>query len=384
MRTATRPLPYLALAALTACATDPAEPDTAEFSASASASASVSVTAGGSAASDSATSDSAASTGATEGSTSDTTGLSGTTSTASTTAATSSTADDTTSTASATEGDSSTGPTDDRAFVHADLWSVWWNDRTRCGAERTFLEICQRRGDACDLYQAAVAACDPAKIVYGQVGPEKQGEALCQRGKYPDIGGCVASAYDFPALRFAWYGAEWQGNWPFATLKVFPAGADWTSADGELIALSNHPGAPQAAMPGIANHGLDYGCAMLGVTEGDDAYLRPFGGFAWVEVPTDQPLTLVAAAGSNFGGQPFQGCTRGAATQDPWISGAPAAQLGCVYVEEDMVFEPGKHYAWSYGEIVELDLQAPPPELLAGFALPEIGLDISDRSACAL
>ncbi len=38
-------------------------------------------------------------------------------------------------------------------------------------------------------------------------------------------------------------------------------------------------------------------------------------------------LTLVAAAGANFGGQPFQGCSRGAATQDPWISGAPAAQL---------------------------------------------------------
>lgn len=286
------------------------------------------------------------------------------------------------STSDATSG--TTGaPADDRAFLHVDAWSVWWNDRTRCGAERTFLEICQLRGGDCGLYEQAYAACDPGKIVYGQVGPEKQGEALCQRSKVPAIGGCVAADYDFDALRFSWYGAEWQGNWPVATLKVFPQGVDWKGG-GELIALSNLPGAAQAAMAGIDNHGLGTGCAMLGVTEGDDKYLRPFGGFAYVEVPTGVPVTVAVMAAGNFADQPFQGCSRGAATQDPWITGAPGAELGCVYVLADVVFTPGKHYAWRYGQLGELPAPAPPPELVAGFALPEVGVDLYGPDACAL
>jgi hypothetical protein len=269
------------------------------------------------------------------------------------------------------------------AFLHADVWSVFWNDRTRCGAERTFLEICERRGDAdCTAYQAAYAACDPWMVVYGQVGPEQQGNELCARGPLPDVGGCVAAQYDFDALRFSWYGAEWQGNWPFATLKVFPAGADWTGG-GEIVALSNLPGHAQAAMAGIDDHGLGWGCTMHGATSGDAAYRSPFGAFAWVEVPTGAPVIVAAAAGTNFGDQPFQGCQRGAATQEPWVSDAPGSTLGCVYVQE-VTFEPGHHYAWRYGTIVELDQPRPPAEILAGFARPEVGLDVSEPDACAL
>lgn len=275
-------------------------------------------------------------------------------------------------------------PVDDRAFLHVDLWSVWWNDRTRCGAERTFLEICQERGTAdCDRYQRAVEVCDPFKIVLGQVGPEKQQEDLCRRGQYPDIGGCDARAYDFARLRFWWYGAEWQGNWPVATIKVFPAGTDWKGG-GELIALSNVPGAQQAAMSGIANHGLGYGCAMRGVTSGDDRYRKPFGGFAWIQVPTDEPVTVVAAAACNFADQTFAGCTRGAASQDPWITEAPGAVLGCVYVQQNVTFARGTHYRWAYGKIEPLAAAAPPQELIDGFALPAVGVDIRSRDACKL
>lgn len=303
-----------------------------------------------------------------------------TTATSATTNSTGDATGDATSSGGVT-GDATTGEPDPRAYLHADLWSTWWNDRTRCGAERTFLEICERRGEACSLYQQAYAACDPSKIIYGQVGPEKQGEALCQRGKFPAIGGCVASAYDFAALRFYWYGAEWQGNWPFATLKVFPAGADWTGG-GEIVALSNLPGHAQAAMAGIDDHGLGWGCTMHGATSGDAAYRSPFGAFAWVEVPTGAPVIVAAAAGTNFGDQPFQGCQRGTATQEPWVSDAPGSTLGCVYVQE-VTFEPGHHYAWRYGTIVELDQPRPPAEILAGFARPEVGLDVSEPDACA-
>lgn len=295
----------------------------------------------------------------------------------------SATSTSTTDATSSSTGEASTGPVDERAFLHVDAWSVWWNDRTRCGAERTFLEICQRRGDACGLYEQAYAACDAGKIVYGQVGPEKQGEPLCQRSALPDVGGCVAADYDFEALRFRWYGAEWQGNWPVATLKVFPAGVDWTGG-GELIALSNVPGAAQAAMAGIDNHGLGSGCAMLGVTQGDDKYLRPFGGFAYVEVPTGVPVTVAVMAATNFGDKPFQGCQRGAPTQDPWVQAPPGAQLGCVYVEEQVVFSPGRHYSWRYGQLAELPAPGPPPELVAGFALPEVGVTLDGPDACAL
>lgn len=273
-----------------------------------------------------------------------------------------------------------TGP----AYLHADLWSTWWNDRTRCGAERTFLEICQRRGEAdCSLYQQAVSACDPATVVYGQVGPEKQGEPLCSRGKYSTIGGCDASKYDFDKLRFWWYGAEWQGNWPVATVKVFDKGVDWKGG-GELIALSNLPGLTQAAMAGINNHGLGHGCAMPGKTSGDAAYQTPFGGFAWIEVPTNKPLTVAAFSATNFADQTFAGCSRGAATQQPWITAAPGATLGCVYVHEEVVFEPGRHYFLSYGKLEQLGQAAPPKELVDGFALPEVGIDITTKDSCKL
>ncbi|MCA9658647.1 MAG: hypothetical protein KC486_09900, partial [Myxococcales bacterium] len=114
------------------------------------------------------------STGDASTSTSGATGASATATATATTGA--STTASTSTTASSTDGATTGAPTDGRAFLHADLWSVWWNDRTRCGAERTFLEICQRRGDDCGLYEAAVAACNPLQVVYGQVGPEKQGE----------------------------------------------------------------------------------------------------------------------------------------------------------------------------------------------------------------
>ena len=42
-------------------------------------------------------------------------------------------------------------------------------------------------------------------------------------------------------------------------------------------------------MEGIENHGFGWGCAMRGVTSGDTKYLRPFGSFAWIAVPSDRP-----------------------------------------------------------------------------------------------
>ncbi len=269
------------------------------------------------------------------------------------------------------------------AYLHADTWSTWWNDRTRCGAEVTFLEICEQRGEAdCSQYASAVAACNPNTIINGQVGPEQQGNELCSRGMFPDVGGCVASQYEFDTLRYWWYGAEWQGNWPASTLKVFPAGADWTGG-GELVALSNLPGLAQAAMSGIDNHGLSSGCAIPGATQGDAAYQTPFGAFAWVEVPTDQPVTIVAAAATNFGGQPFAGCNRGEATQQPWVTAPPQAQLGCVYVV-DAQFEPGHHYMLRYGQLTELDAPSPPADVIEAFARPQVSVDVTGPDPCAL
>jgi hypothetical protein len=279
------------------------------------------------------------------------------------------------------------------AYLHADLWSIFWNDRTRCGAERTFLHQCERRGEDCALQRRAVEACNPRTVIYGQVGPERQGERLCQRGRYPDVGGCDASRYDFERLRYWWYGAEWQGNWPFATLKVFPAGTTnpmaW--AGRGLVAFSNLPMHAQAAMGGIENHGIDrdgdgrsdsHACAMSGVTSGDAAYRRPFGGFAWVEVPTGTPVVVVAAAGTNFADRAFSGCSRGSATQSPWIPGAPGSTLGCIYAVEQR-FAPGRHYLFRYGRIEALPASGPPADLVAAFALPEVGQDIRTGAPCA-
>ncbi|MCC6877760.1 MAG: hypothetical protein IT378_25850 [Sandaracinaceae bacterium] len=272
-------------------------------------------------------------------------------------------------------------PADTRAYLHADLWSTFWNDRTRCGAEVAFLAMCRARNEDCSLYERAVAACDPSRVVYGQVGPEKQGERLCRRGLHPDFGGCDARRYDLDRLRFEWYGAEWQGNWPFATLKIFEAGTHEPSAwlGAGLIAQSSLPGHAQAAMGGVENHGLSGACAMRGQTQGDAAYQSLFGGFAWIEVPADRPVTIVAAAGTNFANRAFAGCDRGNATQEPWVRDAPGAVLGCVYVL-DHRFEPGRHYALRYGRIEALASAGPPPEIVAGF--DRLGVDVRARSSC--
>ncbi len=82
-------------------------------------------------------------------------------------------------------------------------------------------------------------------------------------------------------------------------------------------------------------------------------------------MPTDAPVTVVTAAATNFGDQVFAGCNRGAATQD-------------------FAFEPGLHYDWRYGQLVELDAPSPPPEIVEIFADPLVGLDVSTPDACAL
>jgi len=272
---------------------------------------------------------------------------------------------------------------DDRAFLHADLWSIYFNDRTRCGAEAAFLDMCRRRGEDCARHRASWEACDPDRIVYGQIGPEQQGMRNCSRGPFPEIGGCDPRRFDFDRLRFHFYGAEWSGNWPFATLKVFEAGVDVRDALGDgLIAVSNVPGRAEAAMDGISNHGLpgrSAGCAMRGETSGDEAYRRPFGGFAWIEVPTDRPVTVVAAAGGSFGGMGFAGCDRGAPTHEPWIGDAPGAVLGCVHRIEYR-FEPGGHYLFDYGRIERLPRAAPPAVLVDAFA----DRDLRDPAACGV
>ena len=300
-----------------------------------------------------------------------------------TTTSTTSSGGGATSSSSSTSSGGGSAPTDDNAYLHVDLWTTWWNDRTRCGAERAFLGMCKKRGEDCKTIEQAVAACDPNKIVYGQVGPEKQGEKLCRRSKFPDIGGCIAAKHDYAKLHFWWYGAEWQGNWPWATLKVFPKGKDWKGG-GELIAISSLPNRKESVMAGIQNHGMGFGCVMKTTSSGDDRYHKPFGGFAWVRVPTDQPVTIAAVAASNFGGQSFGGCHRGNPTQQPWIPGAPGSQLGCVYVHQDVTFAKGKHYLLSYGKLSELKTAGPPKILIDGFALKEVGIDVSQRDNCKL
>lgn len=168
-----------------------------------------------------------------------------------------------------------------------------------------------------------------------------------------------------------------------ATLKVFPQGKDWKGG-GELIALSTHPGLTQAAMAGLVNHGLGWGCAMQGQTSGDAAYRTPFGGFAWVEVPVGTKVSVVAMASSNFAGQAFAGCSRGAATRTPWVAAPPGAQLGCVYVQENVTFEAGRHYLWRHGKISQLSASGPPQDLRDAFARPEVSKNVATRDACKL
>lgn len=86
---------------------------------------------------------------------------------------------------------------------------------------------------------------------------------------------------------------------------------------------------------------------------------------------------------TNFADRPVDGCQRGAPSQSPWIAGAPGATLGCIYTV-DITFKPGRHYYWHHGLIEELPRAGPPQALVDGFALPELGVDITTKGSCKL
>jgi hypothetical protein len=54
--------------------------------------------------------------------------------------------------------------------------------------------------------------------------------------------------------------------------------------------------------------------------------------------------------------------------------------LGCVDIAGDVLFAPGKHYAWRYGQLTELADPAAPADIVAGFAL----LAVTSVAACTL
>lgn len=124
------------------------------------------------------------------------------------------------------------------------------------------------------------------------------------------------------------------------------------------------------------------GVSASGGVGGADAEPWPSGG--WVEVPAGQPLTIAVASSDNFGNHAFAGCQRGAATQSPWVTSPPGAQLGCVYVNENVVLQAGKHYFWQYGNLTELPTPAPPKLIVDAFKLPGVGIDVTKKDNCKL
>ncbi len=320
--------------------------------------------------------------------------------TSSTITKTSSTVGSTNQTPNPQQGNQSTGSNlGEKAYLHVNLWNKFHNFRSWCGTEKTFAWQCRHikakypNVDCTSIEQKARDCqtreeANPDDVEYGFVGFKKQDaehQDLCHGSLLDDDGGCDYRRWDLDdKLHFYWYGPRWGSNWPVATVKVFAgAGKKYTDTD-EVVGLSNRQATKDRSATGVNRGGtrISTGCVII-QNEGQDEYHAPFGAFAWIEVPTDTPVTVVGVSGAIFGDD-FSafGRDRGSApvlvNHNPsdqaaaaayWAANPPngGTRVGYSTYTEEVIFKKGKQYYWGHGSIEEV--QAVPDDIKAGFAL---------------
>lgn len=310
-------------------------------------------------------------------------------------------------------------PTSGPAYLHGDVWYFWHNGRVACDAQHRWLWLCEQRlgAGSCAIERGYYEDCLNAGPYYGPAtncddctpAPHIPNWGVCQPQHFPekrddrrpDQGGnpCDTRNFDYDALRTSdrRYGLDWWGAGHTAarhmTLKIYDQGQDPLANEGQgdaLAVLSTHPGEHEAFMDGRSNHPYAgsarqrAGC--LPSLEGDNEQPMPgqnFGAFAWVEVPTDRPVTMAISWHGPVGGDVGLQCLTGkyffpgdfgahGVDGKPWFVSSP-----CWDITSNFQFEPGAHYVIDHMGLRKLDgCDGPPAHILdvvapserAGFA----------------
>ncbi len=241
------------------------------------------------------------------------------------------------------------------AYLHGDLWPMWYNMRVACDPEHRALWRCERihgqGAQECDGLRAHYEECQSWAspwpcLNWGVCAPVDEGN---------DCGTDVPSKcdtrtfdYDAPNIWGTYYGLRWSRPelHRFLTIKVHDASGNL------IVAFSSNPQSADAYMDGQDNFGVGpapQGFIQLAQTKDDR-----FGTFACIRLPAGQPLTLWAAWMNEF----CHTCK----SDYPSYPNTPCS------VELTMTFEPGRHYLWTERGIEEMPTcDGPPPEIQARF-----------------
>ena len=257
------------------------------------------------------------------------------------------------------------------AYLHGDLWPMWYNMRVACDPEHRALWRCQR------LHGADAPDCAPIATIYAECTSTWASPWPCLNwgvcapvDEGNECGTDVPSKcdtrsfdYDSPELWGKYYGLTWSSPdlHRFLTIHV-------RNGAGDLIAAySARPGSGDAHMDGVENFGVGpapSGHIQLISSERPGRTEDRFGSFACIRLPAGQPLTLWAAwmntdfphtCAASYHSQPYTPCSMEVAA---------------------MTFEAGRHYLWTDRGLEEMEGCAGPPSEIAA-RLPAATCDTS-------
>jgi len=293
------------------------------------------------------------------------------------------------------------------AYVHGDLWAFWHNTHVACNAQHRWLWICQKRlgQGKCPVEAQRFQDCWTATGEFPETAwggdstpaPHSASLSVCQPHQFPEKNlasvrpsnavPCDTSTFDDDSLRRKdpFFGMDWWAS-PVSTrhltLKAFAEGQDPYANQGQadgLVVLSTHAFNKAAFTQGMVNHSyptkvLGGGCLPPLTGSEESAYpSQNFGAFFWLEVPTDQPVTLTATWIGPVGDTVDPVCSPGASIYSfpesfsyhgedgkPWFISSP-----CWDVIPSVQLEAGRHYLWDIdGFRLMDDCSGPPAALL--------------------
>jgi hypothetical protein len=259
------------------------------------------------------------------------------------------------------------GCTGEAAYLHGDLWPMWYNMRVACDPEHRALWRCERiHGEGAaecrslqDHYEECIGTYgSPWPCINWGVCAPIEG-TVCGVGDPPEECDTTAYDYDSDELWGSYYGLQWGSHTDlhrFLTIHVRNASGDL------IIALSARPGSDEAYMGGLDNFGIGTdpaGFIQIIRDTRPEKFTDKFGTFACIRLPAGEELTLWAAWMNEF-------CHTCAEDYESH------PDTPCWTRDITMSFEAGRHYLWTERGIELMDgCSGPPPEIAA--RLPDAG-----------
>lgn len=245
------------------------------------------------------------------------------------------------------------------AYLHGDLWPMWYNMRVACDPEHKALWRCERAHGSgaaeCAALQSHYQACQSWAspwpcLNWGVCAPTDQGNDCGT--DIPSKCDTTTFNYDDPAIWGSYYGLQWGSSTDlhrFLTIHI----RDSTS--NLIIAFSARPQSGDAYMDGLDNFGVGpapQGLIQLISGSQPGKYEDKFGSFACIQLPAGEPLQLWAAWMNDF-------CHTCSSSYESYPNTPCNTEL-------TMTFEAGKHYLWTeQGIELMAGCSGPPPEILA-------------------